>query len=237
MAFCEEMQIELPDSFPMTSFTEFMATGRKILLPDPLWSEFGPASNLIAWRYRACAEDCNAYLSLWKNVGAMPNSHEEVYLRERALFGMFVSGVSCIESTCYTICALASSPKVLEPPFGPGQQRRASPFQLRRALIPHAASMKTERLIKALTAIHESDDWKTWIDFRNRMAHRSNIPHRYRVIVTAESEAPPAISAQFAQTSSSSQMEAGDEAVARLFSWLSPTLEALLEGGRALALG
>jgi hypothetical protein len=149
---------------------------------------------------------------------------------------MFVSGVSCIESTCYTIYALGSSPKLLELPFGPEQQRRAGPLQLHSALMPHAVSAKTELLIKALATIRECDEWKTWIDFRNRMAHRSKIPHQYKVIVIAESEAP-AVTAQFAQTSSSSQMEAGDETVARLFSWLSPTLEALLEGGRALALG
>jgi hypothetical protein len=104
MAFCEEMQIELPDSFPIPSFTDFMAAGRKILLPDPLWSEFGPASNLIAWRYRACAEDCNAYLSSWRNVGAMPNSHEEVYLRERIVWNVRFRSIMHREHMLYDLC-------------------------------------------------------------------------------------------------------------------------------------
>jgi hypothetical protein len=258
MAFCKEMAIELPDSFPINSLTAFKATGIRILPPflseggsieadessfialiaSSTLSEFLGATNLIAWRYRACAEYCDTYISSWQTFGPMPNSHEEGYQRQRALFGMFVSGVSCIESACYAIYAIASSPKVLWLPFAIEQQKNAGPRHLYGALKAYAASANAAQLVQALRLIKESDEWKRWIELRNRMAHRTNIPHYSRASVFAgDPKAAPDVAVQFAQTSSTRPMEADDKTIASLFSWLRPTLESLLEGGRRLALG
>ncbi len=133
MVFSTEHQLELPDSFPADAMVAFMAAARSIVLSpkkSEAWKELGGASNLIGWRFRSCYEDMNKYIDSWKVHGANV-SFEEMYLRERALFGMFTAGVSCIESTCYALNALASHPKLLGLPFGEREQRKCNPMELK----------------------------------------------------------------------------------------------------------
>ncbi len=111
MTFSKEYQIDVPDSFPIGELDNFMASARRITLANGMsaaWLEFGGASNLIGWRYRQCHEEMTYYLQSWQNYGGGA-LHEELYQRERALFGTFSAGVSSIESTCYAIHALASN--------------------------------------------------------------------------------------------------------------------------------
>lgn len=233
MAFSEEVQLELPDSFPDVAFTDFMAAARSMLLPEKgrPWNELAGASNLIAWRYRASSEDLDAYRSSWDLLGGAC-SFEELYLRERALFGMFVSGISCIDSSCYAIYALASSPKVFTLPFGLKEQRRSSPKTLYVAIKPFA---QATLMAQTLDDLIKSEDWKLWNDLRNRMTHRSNLP---RIIRGAGgSLPPPAKAVQFAETSSTPAIEADVTRLDALFSWLGTSLESLLEGGRSLVHG
>jgi hypothetical protein len=59
-----EYCIDLPEDFPEQELTRYMAFARKVLLEpqkSPAWSEFGGASNLIAWHYRASYEDWQYY--------------------------------------------------------------------------------------------------------------------------------------------------------------------------------
>jgi hypothetical protein len=98
LVFVSSLQLEMPEAFPADTYGQFVDSGRALLLnpKGDAWSEFAGASNLIGWRFRATHEDLTAYLHSWDQTG----SHcgfEELYARERWLFGMFSCGVSCIE--------------------------------------------------------------------------------------------------------------------------------------------
>jgi hypothetical protein len=234
MSYCAEYCLEMPDDFPVDELTQFMATARRVLLSpvkSPAWQEFAGASNLIGWRFRASSEDWLAYKKSLATFGDSA-SHNELFQRERALFGMFSAGVSCIESTTYSLAALASHPDVLSLPFGPVEQRACSPRNLADWLAPHAAA---SQLVGVLTSLVTSREWLQWVALRNRMTHRSNLP---RIIVASVGAPPPPTKPlNFAPTSSTPRVEAETSDFDSLHNWLAKVLSDLLRQGRQLADG
>lgn len=226
-----EFCIDLPDDFPELELTQYMAFARRILLEpakSAAWGEFGGASNLIAWRYRASYEDWQYYrtsLSQHSNP-----DHEELYRRERALFGMFSAGVSCIESTVYSLAALASHPAAVAIPFGVIEQRRCNPVNLRAWLAPHPHA---SGVVAALDHLLAAGEWGTWVELRNRMTHRSNLPRIISVWVGPPP--PPSKPIRFAATSSTSPVEAEVADFDALHRWLAQTLALLLATGLTLS--
>jgi len=225
-----EYCIDLPDDFPEGELTQYMAFARKVLLQpqkSAAWSEFAGASNLIAWRYRASYEDWQDYRASLENH-SNPD-HEELYRRERAMFGMFACGVSCIESAVYSLAALASHPSVLAIPFGMAEQRRCAPAALRGWVAPHASAAA---LTSALDRLLSANEWRLWVDLRNRMTHRSNLPRIIQGSVGAPP--PPSKPINFAATSSTPLVEADTTDFDALHRWLASTLASLLVAGPTL---
>lgn len=71
MVFSTEHQLDLPDGFPADELVAFMASARKVLLTSRMsevWPEFGGASNLIGWRFRACHEEMVRYIWLGQSL-------------------------------------------------------------------------------------------------------------------------------------------------------------------------
>ena len=232
MVFSIEHQLELPNNFPADDMVAFMASARQVLLNPTMseaWKEFGGASNLIGWRFRSSYEDMNNYIESWRKFGSN-TSFEEMYLRERALFGMFTAGVSCIESTCYALNALVSHPNLLNMQFGENEQRNCNPVRLKERLSKHSRARGLTNTLKILTA---STDWSLWIELRNRMTHRSNLPRITRVAFG--SEPPPEKALQFAATSSTQAFEVDIEHLGIMFNWLANSLRQLLVEGKKFA--
>jgi hypothetical protein len=208
----------------------YMAVARKVtLLPTKslAWKELGGASNLIGWRFRACYEEMSRYIESWKRFGSNV-SFEELYSREKALFGMFTAGVSCIESACYALYALASHPNVFAFPFGEKEQRICSPARLKKRLINYP---DTEALVASLDLLISSPEWALWVDFRNRMSHRSNLPTI--ILGAVGTEPPPTKALQFGSTKSTPAFEDDIPNLESLFDWLAQSLCRLLAEGRA----
>lgn len=225
-----EYCIDLPDDFPESELMQYMAFARKVLLEPrkaAAWAEFGGASNLLAWRYRASYEDWQYYKASLANHSTP--DHEELYRRERALFGMFASGVSCIESAVYSLAALASHPSLLDIPFGTAEQRRCSPDELRKWVAPYASA---GALTAALDRLLSAKEWGLWVGFRNRMTHRSNLPRIIQAWVG--SPPPPAKPIHFAATSSTPAFQADAADFDGLHRWLASALASLLAAGVAL---
>lgn len=232
MVFSTEHQLELPDDFPAQEMVAFMAAARSVtLLPEksPAWTQLGGASNLIGWRYRSCHEDMNTYIGSCKRFGSNV-SFEEIYLREKALFGMVTAGVSCIETACYALNALASHPKLLALPFGENEQRNCTPTFLQKQL---TKCSEAKALAACLKMVLDSKEWELWVALRNRMTHRSNLPRYIRGAVG--SEPPPAKILEFAATTSTPAFIGDERSLRNLFTWLSKSLRNLLIEGRAFA--
>ena len=224
MPYCAEYCLDMPEDFPIEELTEFMAIARKILLQpeSPHWTELAGASNLIGWRFRASFEDWQIYRNcLTKSI--YPATHEEIFLRECALFGMFSAGVSVLESTAYAISALLSHDSILAFKFGSAEQRACSPRRLFVWLTPHP---KAAGLSRAVEMILNSKEWSLWVGLRNRMTHRSSLPR----IVHASIGAPLPVTKPiiFAETSSTPPIDADIADFDALHHWLAKSLKELL---------
>jgi hypothetical protein len=235
MTYCAEFCLEMPDSFPVTELTTFMAEARRVLIPggstSAAWKEFGGASNLIGWRYRASFDSWHEHRASIEAFGGGRN-HEDVYMQERSLFLMFSSGVSCIESTTYAIAAAASDPSVCGIAFTDKEQRACSPTRLLAWLTPHP---KAADLVLALQELLASPEWTLWVDLRNRMTHRSNLPRRH--FASVGSPAPQVNPLNYAPTSSTPEVDADLTDWDALHAWLAQQLKEILVAGTALLRG
>lgn len=235
MTFCAEFCLEMPDDFPVNELTAFMAEARRVLIPggntSAAWKEFGGASNLIGWRYRASSDAWHEHRESVKTYGGGRN-HEDVYLQERSLFLMFSAGVSCIESTTYALAAAASDSHVCGIAFTNKEQRACSPTRLLTWLTPHS---KGTDLAAALLELLAAPEWTLWVDLRNRMTHRSNLPRRHFASVGAP---PPQVKPlNYAPTSSTPEVDADFADWDALHEWLAQQVRKLLLSGTALLRG
>jgi hypothetical protein len=235
MTFCAELCLELPDDFPVAELTAFMAEARRVLIPggntSAAWKEFGGASNLIGWRYRASFDAWYEHRESVKAYGGGRN-HEDIYQQERSLFLMFSAGVSCIESTTYALAAAASDSNVCGIAFTIKEQRACSPARLLAWLTPHP---KAAKLVAALQDLLAAPEWELWVDLRNRMTHRSNLPRRHFASVGAP---PPQVNPlNYAPTSSTPEVDADFAEWDALHQWLAQQLRKLLLAGTALLSG
>ena len=235
MTFCTEFCLEMPDDFPVVELTAFMAEARRVLIPggntSVAWKELGGASNLIGWRYRASFDAWKEHRESVQTYGCGRN-HEDVYRQERSLFLMFSAGVSCIESTTYALAAAASNPNVCGIAFTPKEQRACSPNRLLAWLTPHP---KAADLVDALQHLLAAQEWTLWVDLRNRMTHRSNLPRRIFGSVGAP---PPQVRPlNYAPTSSTPEIDADFADWDALHEWLAHQLRELLFAGADLLRG
>jgi len=168
-------------------------------------------------------------MASWRQYGA-DVSFDAIYLRERLLFGTFVSGVSCIE-TIYSCYALASDLNVFNLSFDEHTRRSMSgPKHLLEKLQMVDPSMV---LVPVLQKLVTSEQWSFWKDFRNTMTHRSNLP---RIIHAAlGGPLPPGKPLEFAATWSSKALSGDEATFDELLYRLSDSLLQLFRGGTRLA--
>lgn len=232
MRFCAEYGLDMPDDFPVDELIEFMREARRVLLPPdhqpPAWREFAGASNLIGWRFRASSDAWLEHRASIERFGDGPSA-EDFYKRERALFMMFSAGVSCIESTVYALAAAASHPPVIGIAFGRKEQRECHPKGLLIWLQQHA---KAAALVAELDRLTTSDEWRLFVELRNRMTHRSNLPRVINAHVGANP--PPSKPLNFAATSSTPAVVADLVDFDALHRWLGSMLRDLLIAGTAM---
>jgi hypothetical protein len=235
MTFCAEYCLEMPDDFPVVELAGFMAEARRVLIPggetSAAWNEFAGASNLIGWRYRASAD---AWLGHKQSMLAHGNvrNHDDVYLQELSLFLMFSAGVACIESTTYALAAAASHPAVCGIAFSPKEQRACSPARLLAWLTPQA---KASDVVITLQGLLVAPEWSLWVDLRNRMTHRSNLPRR--LFASVGGPPPQAKPLNYGPTSSTPEIDADLKDWDALHQWLASALRDLLVAGATLLRG
>lgn len=231
MPFSEILQLHMPNLFPVSAFEEYVNRARAVAEPgNEANHEFGRAVNLIGWRFRACIEDKEGYMASWRQYGA-DVSFDAIYLRERLLFGVFVSGVSCIEATIYSCYALASYPNVFNLTFDEHTRRFKSGLkQLTKEL---RMIDPTIMLISVLEELDNSEQWRMWKDLRNTMAHRSYLPRIIHAAIGAD--LPPDKVLDFAATWSTKALNGDEATFDELLYWLSGSLTKLFNAGAMLA--
>jgi hypothetical protein len=232
VTFCAELCLELPADFPAAEFAAFMAEARRVLIPSgkasAAWNEFAGASNLIGLRYRASFDTWREYRDSLKSHGG-GHTHEDVYQQECSLFVMFSAGVSCVESTAYALAAAASDKAVCGLAFTDKERRVCSPTRLLTWLVPYSNATEMTAALRTLVGAQE---WTLWVDLRNRMTHRSNLPRRH--FASIGSPAPQVNPINYVHTSSTPEVDADIADWDALHQWLAQQLQKLLLSGIAL---
>jgi len=233
MAFSDVLQLDMPDLFPLAEFESFWNSARQVL-PHPTEerSEFNGASNLIGWRFRNCIEYHEDFLRSWSEFG-VGASFEQQYTRERALFGMFLSGVSAIESICYACFAIGAELDGLRFPFDERSRKGVTPTGLRKHL---EKARPSASLTTSLVQVLDSQEWELWNDYRNTMAHRSSVP-RIIYAIGGPGTLPPAKILEYARTWSTDALSGDENTLFMLVSWLAEAAKTLLKAGEDLARG
>lgn len=217
MTFCKEIGLDMPGHFPSAAFERFQRVARDVLTvraDATHWKEWGGASNLIAWRFKGAWDDWCQYKNI-ERIHGRRGGMEEVFEQDKRLFGMFSSGVSSLESACYSIAATLSASSMLGLNFSEAQQRRCSPASLCSWLEELPTADGISMCLRRCTGASE---WTMWKDVRNRLAHRSNLPRIHNLAVGALAPAEPALN--FGVTTSTPRIEKELQDFDRLHSWL-----------------
>jgi hypothetical protein len=232
MTFCDSLQLEMPDLFPVAAFEQFMTAGRSLIpaaAPMPVeLEEFLRASNLIGWRFRACNEYHGLLLESWKSKGAAV-SLEEVYRRQHWLFGMFVCGVSAVESTCYACFAASAAHLSYRLTFNEHARRDMTPKKFAKQL---AKYQQANKFVNLLNMILDSEQWRLWGTYRNMMTHRS--PALPIIRGALGGGLPPSRILDYPKTWSTPELNGDLAEHTGKITWLAGTLEQLLSGAVAM---
>jgi hypothetical protein len=231
VAFSEVLKLDLPDLFPLQEFEQYHFAAREVLpRPSDYRTEFGRASNVTAWRFRACVEHKTTLCASWAAEG--PHSFEALYFQERNLFEMFACGVSTIESVCYACYALLSFVEPSLPFDEPARRAWTSPGKVVSLL---GRTRPQSALTAALQEVIASREWRVWRRYRNAMSHRGSVPRIIRGLVGGSP--PPPLIFQFAPTSSTDALEGNEEVLTHHLLWLAASTRKLFVAGAALARG
>jgi hypothetical protein len=230
MPYFETLCINMPPTFPAAQFTKFLDRARQVLIGlngiTPEWKEFGLASNIIGWRYRAAHEALEHLRGRYTTTSG-PVDHEDLYKRECALFTLFTAGVSCIEACIYGVAAHTST--AVGFPFGTKEQRACSPAKLRDWLKPHLAA---SALTAVVQDVLDSSEWTLWVEVRNRLSHRGNLPG---IIYAAVGGPPPETNPiLFDETTSTAAINMDVQDLNAHFEWITNTLSCLMRETVAL---
>jgi hypothetical protein len=86
------------------------------------------------------------------------------------------------------------------------------------------ANLSAPQLVTALSVLVSSPEWETWKSFRDRMAHRSNLPRN----LYGGTSLPPSKPLDFASTSSTSAYSGELEDFEGLLVWLAAQLSEVM---------
>lgn len=232
MPYCENLCLVMPANFPCGEYTSWRIAASSVVTSassgDPAWEHLS-ASNLTAWRFRHAQESWNAIKAL---VQSAPNggSHEDQYQMDCEMFEMLTAVISCVESTIYSISAVASLASVVGFVFDASAQKKGSdPTWLATKVSTHP---KGGALCTELNALAASAEWKFFLDLRNRVSHRSNLSRVVRAAVGVPLPTP--VPFHFSKTSNTPEIVMTIADFEARHVWFAATLRRLLIAARSL---
>jgi hypothetical protein len=232
MVFSKVHQLDLPSNFPFTEMEAFKVAADSILRPETsveAWQEYAGATNLIGWRFRNCHEDMERWVGSLNTHGENGDFEEE-YLRDRALFGFFTAGLSCIESTCYALLALVNHLTLLNLPPQKMDKWRLYPQDVEKYLLerPETGALKTK--LKELTV---SDEYERLKQVRDRVTHRSNLPRNQTLGISNNAHQVFAKTISTKLYGEETELTINELFLKDMLAWLAESVRALLvEGAR-----
>jgi hypothetical protein len=233
MIYCENACLDMPAAFPCHEYTLWRTAAGQLVAAsphgDPAWEHLG-ASNLTAWRFRQAWENWD-WLKAFAEHTPDGGNHEDHCVTDDRMFSMLTAISSCIESTVYSISALASLPSIVGFPFATQSVQRngSSPTWLLDKIAQHP---KAGLLSHELTALVASPQWLFFMDLRNRVSHRSNLSKPG--FATMGGTLPAPIDFHYSATTSTPEVALTIAQFEGDLAWLAGTLQRILTAARAL---
>ncbi len=163
--------ISMPADFAVAPYHAIHARiTAKIPTDHTAWSHYAGGWHALAYRFRACAEHDSAFTLSLRRAGKAPRPNER-YVQERELFSFFVTGLSAIESFCYSLFAIGS---MLNPNefkmTKPGHLQSVSP---KKTTEQFSQVFPNEAITTTLAGTLRDVSYAEWCTIRNVLAHRS----------------------------------------------------------------
>ena len=127
----------------------------------------------VAYRFRATTEYQSEFETLFYAPGGVAPPSDDYYRQERALFGFFVSGLSCIESFAFALHAIGSFYRPSTFRLTEESLRKVSPNTVAKALEDSYPCALVTIVINRLV---EDATFQTWKEIRNVLSHRAVPP-------------------------------------------------------------
>ncbi|MGA3296449.1 MAG: hypothetical protein ABSD41_03255 [Candidatus Bathyarchaeia archaeon] len=164
--------IEMPQDFPIKPYENVLKrlVDENDRHPTSFWSEFASAWNAIAYRFRSCAEHDGAFTESIGRAGNSPPSPER-YVQERELFCFFVTGMSTIESFCYSLFAIGSMLDAQTFPLETAEGKRDVTPKM--TIDKFGTAFPCEIITSILKRLNDSQEYWDWRTMRNILSHRS----------------------------------------------------------------
>ena len=179
----------VPDDFPRATYNEI---GKRVytfvsqkLGGTPLLDHFLDSWLAGGYRFCTCAEHDAAFRASIQRVGSNTPQLEH-YVQERELFGFFVNGLTAIESFSYSSYSLAA---ILNDENFPMSNPKT--IQVNSTADKLVKFFPGEPLSVVLDQIRNDNEYRSWSNIRNILAHRV-IPARQGTVTLWPPQPNPA---------------------------------------------
>ncbi len=167
--------ILVPKNFPANPYKKIYE--RMVKYKDDYkdsWHEFAGGWNAVSYRFLICFENYELFTeTVKKYTNAPPQPYR--YIQERELFSFFVSGLSTIESICYSLYAICSILKSSEFPINEDDLRNIKPEVVKSKL---KCNFENEKITSEIENLTDDTEYFNWKKIRNVLAHRTS-PRRH----------------------------------------------------------
>lgn len=242
MRFCKEVNVEVPDSFPLSAWQDFYAVGVSAV-GDELaaedggrFREFHLAMTGVMYRFRASREAIDSMVSAW-NAAGQESTYEGYYTTERDLSAFFSSAISSVECLCYAAYVLITRrhPTVYGWTSGVKQGKKDERKNVDSARFsgllakayPNGHQLKTE-----IDIITDHRTWNEWKGYRNTMIHRSIPPRSFEGRTDGVRATNHMV--KYGETWCHPALEAGEAEMEERLTWLSNSLQGALAAAATL---
>jgi len=176
--FLKSLGIYTPKEFPTElhdNVNDYMAKIKDSHLD--IWREFAGGWNSIVYRYLTCYQCNKQFTFCVSKYGGSPKQPIR-YFQERELFIFYLSGISVIESFCYSFYAINSIYDSIIFPIDTDEQKRNINIKSLLSNLERS-KIKDENITISIKNLSQDRNFFEWLKVRNILAHRESPPRRH----------------------------------------------------------
>gem|GEM_PF-1496508 len=160
----------MPSEFPTSLYESIFHHLVSLKSSDRLWEHFSGSWNALGYRFRACIDYRDTFISYIEKFGSTPPP-EERYLQESVLFNFFSSAFSVLEATFYGLYVVGA---FINPTYfllsTARDQQAVTPYSTQKA---YAKTFPNDPILITLSNLFNDQRYRQLREIRNILTHRT----------------------------------------------------------------